>query len=98
MKSWVKNYRLSPEMSIRYRKRGRLHSYIPDFIVVTDSDQKIIVEIKGRDSDDVDIKKKVVERWVKAVNRLETYGQWHYLLVYEVDKLGEKLNRFTNAK
>ncbi len=67
--------------TIPYRHRGLLSRYIPDFIVITDRNENVIVEIKGQVTDDADAKAKAAERWVEAVNRLGENGVWRYLLV-----------------
>ena len=95
VKSWVKNDRLG--FCIPYRNRGLPARYVPDFLVVTDSGQKVIVEIKGQLTDSADAKAKAAERWVAAVNRLGTYGNWHYLLVTDPGRLNLMLNEFTAA-
>ena len=94
VKRWVKNDRLG--FAIPYRHRGLLARYIPDFIVITDRDENVIVEIKGQVTDDADAKAKAAERWVDAVNRLGNQGAWKYLLVEDPGKLGVQLNEFTN--
>ena len=93
--SWVKNDRLG--FYIPYRNRGLPARYVPDFLVVTDSGQNVIIEIKGQVTDSADAKAKAAERWVAAVNRLGTYGNWHYLLVTDPGRLGPMLNGFTGA-
>ncbi|RUW61854.1 DEAD/DEAH box helicase family protein [Mesorhizobium sp. M7A.F.Ca.US.008.03.1.1] len=95
VKRWVKNERLG--FYIRYRRNGLPARYIPDFVVVTDTDQNIIVEIKGQMTDNADAKAKAADRWVKAVNRLGQHGTWHYILVTEPGRLGLTLNAFTQA-
>jgi type III restriction enzyme len=96
VKRWVKNDRLG--FAIPYRHRGLLSRYIPDFIVVTDRDDNVIVEIKGQVTDDADAKAKAAERWVEAVNRLGEHGVWRYLLVEDPGKLGIQLNEFTSSR
>ena len=103
VKSWVKNSWAENNANrlgfvIPYRHRGRSLRYVPDFIVVTDRNQNVILEIKGRDSDGVDIKTKAALRWIDAVNRLGTHGFWEYLLVFDPSELGVELNDFTDAK
>ncbi|WP_287123147.1 hypothetical protein [Mesorhizobium sp.] len=44
-KKWVKNERLG--FFIPYRRNGLPAGYIPDFIVVADRDENVIVGIKG---------------------------------------------------
>ena len=90
---WVKNERLG--FFIPYRRNGLPARYIPDFIVVTDTDQNVIVEIKGQVTDNADAKTKAAERWTAAVTRLGQFGTWHYLLVTDPGKLGIMLNAFT---
>jgi type III restriction enzyme len=83
---------------ILYRNKGLPARYVPDFIVETDTDLKVIVEIKGRVTDDTDVKAKAAQRWVNAVNRLGQQGTWHYLLVKDPGALGTALNAYTTAK
>ena len=96
VKRWVKNDRLG--FTIPYRHRGVVTRYIPDFIVVTDKELNVIVEIKGQVNDDADAKAKAAERWVEAVNHTGGYGTWHYLLVDDPGKVGISLNAFANAQ
>jgi type III restriction enzyme len=72
VKKWVKNERLG--FSIPYRKKGLPARYVPDFIAETDNGARLIVEIKGQQTDDADLKAKAAQRWVSAVNRLGGYG------------------------
>jgi type III restriction enzyme len=95
VKKWVKNERLG--FFIPYRRNGLPARYVPDFIAVTDTDQNVIVEIKGQVTDNADAKAKAAERWTAAVTRLGQYGTWHYLLVTDPGKLGLMLNDLTNA-
>ncbi|HTN60244.1 MAG TPA: hydrolase [Devosia sp.] len=93
---WVKNDRLG--FFIPYRSRGLPAKYIPDFVVVTDRGENLIVEVKGQMKDSADVKAKAGQRWAGAVTRLGQNGVWHYLLVQDPARLGLTLNRFTNAQ
>ena len=95
VRKWVKNDRLG--FYIPYRSRGIPAKYLPDFIVVTDTKQNIIVEIKGQMTDNADVKAKAAQRWTAAVTRLGIYGTWHYLLVTDPGRLGMMLNGHTSA-
>jgi type III restriction enzyme len=95
VRKWVKNERLG--FFIPYRRNGLPARYVPDFIAVTDTDQNVIVEIKGQVTDNADAKAKAAERWAAAVTRLGQYGTWHYLLVTDPGKLGLMLNAFATA-
>ncbi len=96
VKKWVKNDRLG--FFIPYRKKGLPARYVPDFIVDTDNAIRVIVEIKGQQTDDADLKAKAAQRWVNAVNRLGSHGIWHYLLVTDPGSLGNAINPYTTAK
>ena len=96
VKKWVKNDRLG--FFIPYRSRGLPAKYVPDFIVATDKDQNVIVEIKGQVTDSADAKAKASERWSSAVTRLSQHGTWHYLLVTDPTRLAQMLNPFCAAQ
>ncbi len=95
VKNWVKNDRLG--FYIPYRNRGMPARYVPDFLVVTDSGQNVIVEIKGQVTDSADSKARAAQRWVAAVNRLGIHGNWHYLLVTDPSRLGQLLDGSTGT-
>ena len=82
---------------IPYRNRDLPARYIPDFLVVTDSEQNLIVEVKGQVTDSADAKSKAAQRWVDAVNRLGQHGAWQYLFVTNPGGLGQMLDAFTGA-
>ena len=96
VKRWVKNDRLG--FHIPYRSRGLPAKYLPDFIVVTDTDDHIIVEIKGQVTDSADAKAKAAERWAAAVTRLGQYGRWHYLLVTDPGRVGKLIDSYCTQK
>ncbi|TPJ90600.1 hydrolase [Mesorhizobium sp. B2-3-13] len=96
VRKWVKNERLG--FFIPYRRNGLPARYIPDFIAVTDTDQNVIVEIKGQVTDNADAKAKAAERWTRGVTQLGQHGTWRYLLVTEPGRVGVMLNSFTGAK
>lgn len=93
---WVKNDRLG--FFIPYRNRGVPARYVPDFIAVTDNGLNVIVEIKGQVTDSADAKAKAAGRWVAAVNRLDEYGEWRYLLVTDPGRMAEEINSCATAQ
>jgi type III restriction enzyme len=96
VKKWVKNERLG--FFIPYRNKGLPVPYIPDFLVETDNGLNVIVETKGRMTDNADVKAKAAHRWVDSVNRLGQHGTWRYLLVTDPGRTGQALNAYTTAK
>ena len=82
---WVKNERLG--FVIPYRREGILRRYLPDFLVVLKNGERLIVETKGRDAPDVELKEKAALRWCQAINNDGRFGRWSYYLVWEVGEL-----------
>lgn len=96
VRKWVKNDRLG--FYIPYRHGGRSAKYLPDFLVVTDAGNNVIVETKGQMTDKSDAKAKAAERWAAAVNRLGDRGNWRYLLVTDPTNLGPMLDAACTSK
>jgi len=88
---WVKNERLG--FAIPYRREGVLRRYFPDFIVVLADDERLIVETKGKDAPDVELKEKAAIRWCRAVNKDTRFGRWSYHLIWRPDELLASLNQ-----
>jgi type III restriction enzyme len=82
--AFVKNAGLG--FSIPYTYHGQSHEYVPDFIIrlkstsVGQGPHFLILETKGFDEHEAE-KKAASQRWVAAVNRDGTYGQWEYVMV-----------------
>jgi type III restriction enzyme len=87
---WVKNERLG--FVIPYRREGIQRRYFPDFIVELADGEKLIIETKGRDAPDVEIKAIAAKRWCAAVNNDGRYGRWTYYLVWEPGEINRLLN------
>lgn len=101
VRRWVKNDKAGLSFNIPYWNKHDIRSnYQPDFIVVTDRDVKIIIEIKGWVDDPARIKEKAGERWAKAVSCNGEYGQWEYRMITSMNTndLIENINEFCDAK
>lgn len=92
VEAWVKNDHLG--LLIPYRKAGQPHHYVPDFIARLADQRMLIVEVKGK-LGDAEIKLAAAQRWVKAVNRERTFGQWQYHLVKHPADLMKLLTELT---
>lgn len=92
VEAWVKNDHLG--LLIPYRKGGQPHNYVPDFIVRLTDQRMLIVEVKGK-LGDAEIKLAAAHRWVNAVNRERTFGQWQYRLVKHPADLIKLLTELT---
>lgn len=82
---WVKNERLG--FVVPYRRDGVFRRYFPDFLVVLQDGERLIIETKGRESPDVEIKSAAARRWCTAVNNDGRFGTWEYHLVWDTNEL-----------
>jgi type III restriction enzyme len=80
--AFVKNQGLG--FAIPYLHDGRLHNYIPDFIVRLDTGVQLVLETKGHDPLE-DVKTQAAERWVRAVNAEGSFGEWRYAISHEMN-------------
>ena len=58
----------------------------------------LVIETKGQDTDDADLKAKAAERWVNAVNEDGNWGLWRYVVVKDPTKLPKLLDEHALAK
>ena len=72
--AWVKNDHLGFE--VLYVYRGVVRKYRPDFLIRLMSGDMLILEVKGRDSDQDRTKRRFLEEWVNAVNAHGGFGHW----------------------
>ncbi|MBQ7545230.1 MAG: DEAD/DEAH box helicase family protein [Synergistaceae bacterium] len=74
VKAWAKNDHLG--FSVSYMFGGKVHRYLPDFLVRLSNGRTLILEVKGRESEQDRVKREALADWVKAVNLVKVYGEW----------------------
>ncbi len=74
--AWVKNDHLGFEVFYVYR--GVVRKYRPDFLVRLVSGGMLVLETKGRDSDQDRTKRRFLAEWVEAVNSHGGFGRWFW--------------------
>ncbi len=72
--AWVKNEHLG--FSVSYMFGGTLRRYVPDFLVRLVNGKMLILEMKGKESEQDVVKREALNDWVKAVNGVKIFGQW----------------------
>ncbi len=91
--SYVKNDHM--DFVIPYDWQGQRHNYRPDFLARLlrrdGSEMTAIVEVKGYEREQEQLKQPAAERWVKAVNHDGRYGQWAYVVIRDPATVAEKL-------
>lgn len=76
VQAWVKNDHLGFE--ILYVYRGVVRKYRPDFLIRLTSGNHLVLETKGQDTEQDQVKRRFLDEWVKAVNHHATFGHWHW--------------------
>ena len=74
--AWVKNDHLGFE--VLYVYRGVVHKYRPDFLIRLCTGDMLILETKGQDSEQDQVKRRFLAEWVAAVNAHGGFGRWRW--------------------
>lgn len=74
VEAWVKNDHLGFE--IPYIYRGVRRKYRPDFLVRLVGGTMLVLEVKGRDTEENRAKWEALREWVQAVNAHGGFGKW----------------------
>jgi type III restriction enzyme len=72
--AWVKNDHLAFE--VLYIYRGVVRKYRPDFIARLASGVMLVLEVKGEDTEQDQVKRRFLGDWVRAVNDHGGFGTW----------------------
>jgi type III restriction enzyme len=72
--AWVKNDHLGFE--ILYIYRGVVRKYRPDFLVRLNGNSVLVLETKGKDSEQDRTKRQFLSEWINAVNGDGGFGHW----------------------
>ena len=74
VRAYAKNDHLGFYVSYLYN--GIIRRYFPDFLIKLDDKHYLILEVKGQESDQDKIKRRALQDWCRAVNRVRDYGFW----------------------
>jgi type III restriction enzyme len=74
--AWVKNDHLGFE--ILYVYRGIVQKFRPDYLVHLTSGRRLILEVKGLDTQQDKTKRDFLSEWVRAVNQHGGFGDWSW--------------------
>lgn len=90
--SWIKNDHFG--FVIWYFYEGQPRRYYPDFVLRLTNGSYVVVETKGDNNVLAQVKRKALQGWVKAVNSLGNWGNWHEVLSTHPLDLEGKLKGF----
>jgi len=74
--AWVKNDHLGFE--ILYLYRGAVRKYRPDFLVRLADGDMLVLETKGQDTEQDEVKRKYLAEWTAAVTAHGGFGTWRW--------------------
>jgi type III restriction enzyme len=92
--SFTKNF-FAVQFKIDYRNSdGDISNYFPDFIVKVKNNEIYIVETKGQEDTDVELKRKRLQQWCEDVNKQQKKFTYKELYVIEEDFRKYRTNSF----
>lgn len=83
--AWTKNDHLHFE--IPYMFQGIVHKYRPDFIVKLTNGTNLIVEVKGVETQQDQVKWEYLKEWIQAVNEYGGFGKWDWGVAAQADEI-----------
>ena len=85
------------DFAIPYEWQGRRHEYRPDYLIrwrcEDGREVKVILEVKGFETEQDRQKEAAAKRWVRAVNHHGEFGLWVFAVCKEPSSLSETLRR-----
>jgi len=85
------------DFTIPYEWQGVRHEYRPDYLVrfrtPTGEETKIILEVKGFETEEDRQKEAAARRWVRAVNHHGEFGKWVFAVCKDPHRVKESLLR-----
>ncbi len=94
--AWVKNDHLGFE--VLYVYRGVVRKYRPDFLIRLRSGDMLVLETKGRDSDQNRTKRRFLDEWTRAVNAYGGFGRWSWDVSLDPSDIKDILARHTQPE
>lgn len=74
--AWVKNDHLGFE--IYYVYRGVVRKYRPDFLIKLATGEMLVLETKGIDDEEAQVKRRYLDEWTRAVSAHGGFGRWRH--------------------
>ncbi|MFQ3611703.1 MAG: type III restriction endonuclease subunit R, partial [Fimbriimonadales bacterium] len=85
--AWVKNDHLGFE--ILYLYNGEVRKYRPDFLVRLKNGTMLVLEVKGQETEQDQVKWRYLDEWIQAVNAHGGFGQWRWAVAKRPGEIQE---------
>jgi len=89
--AWVKNDHLGFE--VLYVYHGVVKKYRPDFLVRLVNGDMLVLETKGEDTEQDQVKRRYLDEWIRAVNAHGGFGAWRWAVAKEPGAIRDILMR-----
>lgn len=89
VESFVKNDHLG--FVIYYSYQGIVRKYIPDYLIRYKDGTMLVLETKGRETEQDKTKREFLKDWCRAINQDGGFGKWFSCVSYDPNDLAEKL-------
>ena len=93
--AWAKNDHLGFEVS--YVHGGVARKYRPDFLVRLGSGTMLVLETKGLEREQDEIKRRFLDEWVRAINAHGGFGRWSHAVSKSPGDIKDILKRHSSA-
>ena len=87
--AWVKNDHLGFE--VLYVYRGVVRKYRPDFLVRLANGDMLVLETKGLDPEQDQVKRRYLDEWTRAVNAHGGFGRWRSAVAHHPGEIRDIL-------
>lgn len=94
--SWAKND-LHMGFLVKYLYKGVVRDYVPDFLIRLKNDVMLVLEVKGRDDEQNEEKRKYMKEWVEAVNDDGRFGAWAFDVAFGPSEIRGILSRHAGS-
>lgn len=70
--------------------------YYPDFLIKLKNGKMLVLEVKGKKDECVEIKREYLQEWVKAVNDPGGYGEWCEDMPLSIKDIGSIIKKYSS--
>ena len=82
---------------VLYLWRGSKRRYVPDFLIRLANGKTLVLEIKGKNSEQANAKRAALDTWVAAINSRGGFGEWCAEVIFEPAKIYDSLAKHGEA-
>jgi type III restriction enzyme len=87
--AWAKNDHLGFE--VHYVYRGVVRKYRPDFLIRLSSGRMLVLETKGQETEQDEVKHRYLQEWTEAVTAHGGFGQWQCAVAHKPGEIRDML-------